>query len=132
VTPTQLLSAAEGLLERPDAASRGLWGRAAALLIRQAIEAAAGQILAEEAPGAQAASFAAQWVLLPEVCGDADLGRRASWAWASLTSAVHADELRLAPTADELRHLCAVGRALAAEAGSQGGPGSATTRSGPS
>jgi len=104
VTPDELLAAADGLLERPDAATEGLWARAAALLIRQALEGAARAVLADRAPGAQAASFAAQWTVLGEVLEEeAAVGRRAAWAWAALTAACHADELRLPPTAPELR-----------------------------
>ena len=38
MTPEELLAAARRLIERPDAAPAGVWPRAAALLIRQALE----------------------------------------------------------------------------------------------
>ena len=40
MTPHELLAAARALMQRPDAAAAGIWPRAAALLARQAIEAA--------------------------------------------------------------------------------------------
>lgn len=116
MTPTELLTVADDLLERPDAATEGLWARSAALLIRQALEAATADVLAARAPGAQAATFAAQWVVLPEVLDDPIVGRRAAWAWSALTVACHADELRLAPTASELRRWRDIAAALIAAA----------------
>jgi hypothetical protein len=103
LTPRELLAEAQGLLDRPDAATEGLWARSAALLIRQALEAAMADVLVERVPGAQAASFAAQLVVLPEVLSDRHLGHRVGWAWAALTEACHADDMRLPPTAEELR-----------------------------
>jgi hypothetical protein len=38
MTPEELLAAARRLIERPDAATAGVWPRAAALLTRQALE----------------------------------------------------------------------------------------------
>ncbi len=103
MTPDELLEAGLDLVERPAAATEGIWARSAALLIRQALEGGMARILAERAPGAQAANFAAQLVVLPTVLGDADLGHRAGWAWSALSGACHADDMRLPPTAAELR-----------------------------
>ena len=53
--------------------------------------------------GAQAANFAAQLVVLPQVLGDEVLGHRVGWAWSALSHACHADDMRLPPGAAELR-----------------------------
>ena len=54
MTPHELLAAARGLMQRPDAPAAGIWPRAAALLARQAIEAAMGKTMGREAPGRRA------------------------------------------------------------------------------
>lgn len=103
MTPHELLAAGLGLIDQPDAATEGLWARSAALLLRQALEGGMAQVLGERAPGAQAANFAAQLVVLPTVLGDEELGHRVGWAWSALSGACHADDMRLPPTAAELR-----------------------------
>jgi hypothetical protein len=117
MTPDQLLAAADRLLEPGEA--EGIWARSSALLIRQALESVIADVLRERAPGAHAARFATQLVVLPEVLDDADLGRRAAWAWQRLTVACHADDMRLPPTAGELKAWGRVARELEAVAGSR-------------
>ncbi len=102
MTPADLLAAARGLLETPEEGTQGLWSRGAALLLRQALEGSMAALLADRSPGSQAATFATQLVVLPEVLDDPELGRRVGWAWSALTRACHAGELRLPPTVDEL------------------------------
>ena len=111
MTPGELLVAADRLLEPGEA--EGLWARSAALLIRQALESAMANVLRDRAPGSQAAKFATQLVVLPELLDDPDLGRRAAWAWQRLTVACHADDMRLPPTAGELKAWALVARELA-------------------
>jgi hypothetical protein len=103
MTPRELLAAAQNLLDQPQEGTQGLWSRGAALLLRQALERGMAELLADRTPGAQAATFATQLVVLPEVLGDAALGRRVGWTWSALTCACHAGELRLPPTVDELK-----------------------------
>ncbi len=120
MTPAELLRSASGLLDRPDAATEGLWARSAALVIRQALEAAMAEVLTDRAPGAQSATFAAQLVVLPEVLGDEELGRRVGWTWAALTEACHADGLRLPPTVEQLRGMRDVTERLVGAASGEG------------
>lgn len=103
MTPRELLAAAQSLLEQPAKGTEGLWSRGAALLLRQALERGMADLLADRVPGAQAATFATQLVVLPVVLGDEGLGRRVGWTWSALTCACHAGELRLPPTVDELK-----------------------------
>jgi thioredoxin-like negative regulator of GroEL len=56
VTPEDLLTEAHRLVEHPDAATAGVWPRAAALLARQALEQAMAEL----------------WAILPEADGLTD------------------------------------------------------------
>lgn len=103
MTSRELLDAAVGLVERPSDATGGLWARAAAILVRQAIEAHVAAVLEIRAPGSQAAQFDAQLVILCEVLGDRELARRTRFTWTALSSASHQHTYELPPTAEELR-----------------------------
>jgi hypothetical protein len=48
MTPDELLAAANGLMRRPDTLIAGIWPRAAALLPRQAFEAAMADLWASQ------------------------------------------------------------------------------------
>ena len=48
MTPHDLIDAAKDLMQRPDAPVDGIWPRAAALLARQALEAAIGELWASK------------------------------------------------------------------------------------
>ena len=114
MTPDRLLQAAQRLLDEPDEATGGLWARSAALLIRQALERSMSDVLVERAPGAQAATFTSQLLVLPEVLGDRMLARRVGWTWVALSDACHADDMRLSATAEQLRGWRGVAVELAA------------------
>lgn len=89
------------MMEQRDSATRGVWPRAAALLGRQAIEAA---IVGLE-PGLAEATGRDRLLCLPEILGDPELAGRAAWAWTALSRATHHHAYELSPTADELEVL---------------------------
>jgi len=102
LTPRALLAGARDLCRRPDAPTAGLWPRAAALLARQAVEAALILYWADGRGAALAdCSMRTQLVCLAEI-GGADLAGVVSSSWASLSSACHVHPYELAPTAPEL------------------------------
>jgi hypothetical protein len=114
-----LLRAARALVESPRAATAGIWPRAAALLARQALEAALADHWAGRAPGLERASMRAQLACLPDYLPDRRLAADTAFAWAALSEACHHHAYELAPTASELgAWLDAVERLVAAVDGS--------------
>jgi hypothetical protein len=99
VTPAELLSAARAMVSRPRPATAGLWSRAAALLGRQALEAALEELWSRAAPGVERASMRCQLLCLPAYLQDTETARRAAHAWAALTNACHHHPYELPPTA---------------------------------
>ena len=103
MTPHELLTAARGLMLRPDAPTAGIWPRAAALLTRQAIEAAMGELWAAKHQAADLSGATTRSQLL---CLTAYLDRgtasRAAYLFAALSRACHYHPYELAPTAAEL------------------------------
>jgi hypothetical protein len=102
MTPADLLGAARELIRRPDAATAGLWPRAAALLGRQALEGALEDLWRRKRLDLVESSARVQLLCLPTYLGDAALAARASHAWAALSHACHHRAYDLAPTATEL------------------------------
>ena len=104
MTPTQLLTAAEHLLDRPDAKTVGAWPRAAALLARQALEQALdaywklqGTRRSTSCPPAPSSSACrSTWLTSPSAS-------RVSHAWGALSDACHHHPYEFAPSAGELR-----------------------------
>jgi hypothetical protein len=122
MTPTDLLAAAQRLLDRPDARTAGIWPRAAALLARQALE--QGLDGYWRSKGLKLADLATkpQLICLAEYLGDSGVAGRASHAWSSLTQACHHHPYELQASHSELRGwLAAVGEALRATAGGKRG-----------
>jgi hypothetical protein len=103
MTPEELLAAARRLVERPDAATAGVWPRAAALLARQALEAAMATLWAArpQAAGLSECSMRSQLLCLT-VYLDQDAATRAAYLSAALSHACHYHSYELAPTAAEL------------------------------
>ena len=66
MTPEELLAAARRLIERSDAATAGVWPRAAALLARQALELAMVELWAAnpQATGLSESSMRSQMLCL--------------------------------------------------------------------
>jgi hypothetical protein len=90
------------MVEQPRDNTNGLWGRAATLLARQALEQRMSEILKARAPGSQDARFSAQLLILGEVLGDRDLAARTAYAWNALSEASHHHGCELPPTSEEL------------------------------
>ena len=103
MTPHDLLGAARSLIRRPDAATAGVWPRAAAFLARQALELAMTVLWAAEpqAYGLSGCSMRSQ-VLCLTVYVDHDIAARAAYLSAALSRACHHHSYELAPTAAEL------------------------------
>ena len=103
MTPQELLAAATRLMQRPDAASAGIWPRAAALLARQALELAMEAMWAAtpQAAGLSGCSMRSQVLCLAAYL-DPDTATRAAYLTAALSHACHYHPYELAPTAAEL------------------------------
>jgi hypothetical protein len=103
MTPEELLSAARRLIERPDAATTGVWPRAAAFLARQALEVAITALWAAkpQATGLSESSMRSQILCLTAYL-DQDTAARAAYLSAALSRACHYHSYELAPTATEL------------------------------
>ncbi len=100
---SEMLSAATRLVDEPLPATDGFWSRAAAILIRQALEGSLDEFLAEHAPGSQHATFKAQLIVLRILHPDAALAGRVGYTWAALSRATHHQGYELPPTATTLR-----------------------------
>jgi cytochrome c5 len=103
LTPSELLASARDLIERPDATAVGVWPRTAALLTRQALEAAvdAQWAVTSETAGMDRATMRSQLICLPSYADEA-VARQIAFTYAALTGACHFHPYELAPTAGEL------------------------------
>lgn len=103
MTPAELLAAAREIQERPVAATAGVWPRAAALLARQALETALGELWAADSAttGLARCTGRSQLACLPTYL-DARTARQIAYVWAALSEACHYHAYELAPTAAEL------------------------------
>jgi len=100
MTPEDLLIAARRLIRRPDAATAGIWPRAAALLARQALELAIAALWATkpQAAGLGSCSMRSQLLCLTAYLGQ-DTATRAGYLSAALSRGCHYRSCELAPTA---------------------------------
>ena len=98
----ELVSTARDLVRVPTGATSGLWPRAAALLTRQSIEAAMGDLWRLRAPGMLATTSRCQLLCLGDFLHDRDLARRVSVAWDGLSRACHVRVYELPPAVEEL------------------------------
>jgi hypothetical protein len=103
MTPDELLAAAQDLMRRPDTHITGIWPRAAALLSRQALEAAMAELWASQrqATGMSGCTMRSQLLCLT-VYLDPASASRAAYLYAALSHACHYHAYELAPTAAEL------------------------------
>ena len=99
--PMHLLNLARSIMRVPRADLVGTWPRASAILGRQALEIALGQLWARVAPGVENASARAQLTCLPEYV-DAQLAGRIRYAWHALSTACHHHAYELPPIVSEL------------------------------
>ena len=132
MTPDELLAAAKDLMQRPDTLITGIWPRAAALLARQALEAAMADLWASKPQAAEMSSCPTRSQLL---CLTAYLdpvtARRAAYLYATLSHACHYHPYELAPTATELTGWLDQAAQLVTELHAAGGSDrSASARSG--
>ena len=103
MTPDELLAAAKGVMQRPDTLITGIWPRAAALLARQALEAAMAQLWASKRQAAEMSSCTMRSQLLCLAAYlDPGTASRAAYVFAALSHACHYHPYELAPTAAEL------------------------------
>lgn len=109
MTAADLLAMAQQLLERKDSNTAGLWPRAAALLVRQALEAALDDFWRSKNLSFDCGRRQ-QLICLHEYMDTAKAGELAH-AWAALSRACHHHPYELAPTVGELEGwMAAVGR----------------------
>ena len=103
MTPDELLAAAKDLMQRPDTQITGIWPRAAALLARQALEAAMAELWASKPQAAEMSRCTTRSQLLCLTAYlDPGTARRAAYLFAALSRACHYHPYELAPTAAEL------------------------------
>ena len=103
----ELLAHGRSMVDRHSVGTRGVWPRAAALLVRQALEVALKTYWSARARGLEEASMHAQLLCLDGTLNDREVGRRAHAAWSALSRAVHYHAYELAPTSEELLTWCA-------------------------
>jgi hypothetical protein len=112
VTPAETLSMADRLLDRTDAATAGLWPRAAALLARQALEEALDERWRKKGPALDRVTTLCQLICLQEYLDDEALAASVRQTWVELSEACHHHPYELAPTMAELRRWIAVTESL--------------------
>lgn len=115
VTPGERLEAAEGFLERPSAAMAGLWPRACAVLIRQALEGAVSEVLRVRLPGSQAANRRVQFLCLGRALGDRGRARELGYVWGRISEVLHQGAGGLPPSEVQLRGWLERARGLVVE-----------------
>ena len=102
MSPKELARTARQMIEQDDPALDGVWGRAAALLARQALEGAVRRRLIHEMKLQGHPSFKSQLLSLREIIDD-DLAEEVAWTWTMLSRATHHHGYALPPTLGELR-----------------------------
>lgn len=101
-SPDQWLRHADRLLREPALLSDGLWPRTCVWIIRLALEHALDEYWAQHFPEVGTARRRSQLIVLTCTV-NADVGRRCSYLWHTLSNAAHHHAYELAPTATELR-----------------------------
>lgn len=112
MSPRDLLDAAQELLTRPIEGTAGLWPKAAAVLIRQALEDQMTIILTKSIPGVHESSARTKLICLQSMLDDQELAEAVSHAWWALTTACHHRAYDLAPSAEELQRWLNTSRRL--------------------
>jgi hypothetical protein len=101
-TPQDLLDAARGLLDHPDARVNGVWPRAASHLARQALEQTIEDFWRARVPALADTPMRVQLTSLPTFLKSAETAARAAYTWACLSNACHHHAYELAPSTAEL------------------------------
>ncbi len=104
MSPTELLDAANSVLNRPELGLGGAWPRAVALIGRQALEEGLDQFWDGELAQMKDASRRTQTLCLNQFMRDPELSDGIKEAWSSLTRACHHHPYELSPTASELKN----------------------------
>lgn len=97
-----VLQLARDLLSRADPSTAGLWPRAAALLIRQALEEAVDAYWTARQVPLDSVSTQTQLVCLRMMTAGGTLPAQLHETWGALSRACHHHPYELAPTAGEL------------------------------
>ena len=105
LTTREILYRASDLLERPTSETVGLWPRATAVLVRQALERGLTEVLSAKVEGIQRAPVRAQLLCLKTFLDDTATADEVNLAWWALSRACHHLSYELPPTAAELRAL---------------------------
>ncbi len=114
MTPKEMLAVADRLVGAAVGGG-GRWSRTAAVLGRQAIEAALRDYWNLRQPGLEGCSGRAQLLCLVAYLRDQELARATAGAWSDLSRACHHHPYELSPTAGELHGWLDTARAFAAE-----------------
>ena len=101
--PLELLDLASGLLTRQYVQRPGLWPRASALLVRQALEQSLSGYWIDKGIALVNCSTRAQLFCLRECLHEGDLAARVAHTWSALSRACHHHPYELPPTVDELK-----------------------------
>ena len=99
----ELLDLASGMLSRKYGMSTGLWPRASALLVRQALEESLTGYWVVKGIALERCSTRAQLICLREYLREGDLASRVAHAWAALSRACHHHAYELPPTVEEIK-----------------------------
>ena len=102
MTTADRLQMARDILTHSDSKTAGLWPRAAALLIRQALEEAVDAYWTTRQLPLESVSTQTQLVCLRMMTADGTLPGQLHEAWGALSRACHHHPYELAPTAAEL------------------------------
>ncbi|MGQ5649908.1 hypothetical protein ACUJ8H_07565 [Streptomyces sp. EKR5.2] len=101
-SPAQLLASADRLLSATTISTTGVWPRAAALLLRHALEEALRSYWQRVRPQLARVPTHAQVLCLESYAG-AEAARRWSSVWSNLSQACHYHGYELSPVPAELR-----------------------------
>ncbi|GAA1481175.1 hypothetical protein GCM10009624_16150 [Gordonia sinesedis] len=107
MTPIALLGYAQRLLDDLGEHTSGNSSRLAALLARQALEVAIDLRCAELGAECPRSTMRSRLVILRGLGRDAAVADRCTSLWHQLSAACHQHAYQLAPTAGEVRSLCA-------------------------
>ncbi len=99
----ELLDLASGMLTRQYVQRPGLWPRASALLVRQALEESLSGYWIVKGIGLEHCSTRAQLICLREYLREGDLASRVAHTWSALSRACHHHSYELPPTVEEIK-----------------------------
>ena len=106
MTSAELLAEARRMLDESPPGTVSAWPRAAAVLARQALEAAITDLWHAREPSIVGASMRAQLACLRSWVTH-DLAAETAWTWHALSHATHHHAYELDPTREELASLVA-------------------------